>query len=106
MGPGQLIPGFEKAVENLEVGASTTVNIPSEEAYGELRDDLIISVPKNQLPADITTELGTQLQVYQENGQPVRVRIVEITDENLTLDANHPLAGEDLTFEIKLIEVA
>ncbi len=106
MGQGQLIPGFEKAVENLEVGESTTVNIPSEEAYGELRDDLIISVPKNQLPADITPELGMQLQVNQENGQPVPVRIVEITDENLTLDANHPLAGEDLTFEIKLIEVA
>src|SRR5690625_589081 len=71
LGQGQLIPGFEKAVENLEVGESTTVNIPSEEAYGELRDDLIISVPKNQLPADITPELGMQLQVNQENGQPV-----------------------------------
>src|SRR5690625_6759122 len=106
MGQGQLIPGFEKAVENLEVGESTTVNIPSEEAYGKLRDELISSVPKNQLPADITPELGMQLQVNQENGQPVPVRIVEITDENLTLDANHPLAGEDLTFEIKLIEVA
>ena len=106
MGQGQLIPGFERAVENLNVGESTTVNIPSEEAYGEMRDDLIISIPKNQLPADITPELGMQLQVNQENGQPVPVRIVEITDENLTLDANHPLAGEDLTFEIKLIEVA
>lgn len=106
MGQGQLIPGFERAVGNLKVGESTTVNIPSDEAYGEQREDLIISVPKNQLPADITPELGMQLQVNQENGQPVPVRIVEITDENLTLDANHPLAGEDLTFEIKLIEVA
>lgn len=106
LGQGQLIPGFEKAVIDLEVGESTTVKIPSEEAYGEQREDLIISVPRDQLPADITPELGMQLQVNQQNGQPVPVRIVDISDEKLTLDANHPLAGEELTFEIKLIEVA
>lgn len=106
LGQGQLIPGFEKAVTGLEIGESTTVNIPSDEAYGEEREDLIISVPKDQLPADIAPEIGMQLQVNQQNGQPVPVRIVDISDENLTLDANHPLAGEDLTFEIKLVEVA
>lgn len=106
LGQGQLIPGFEKAVTGLEVGDSTTVNIPSDEAYGEQREDLIISVPKDQLPADIAPEIGMQLQVNQQDGQPVPVRIVDISDENLILDANHPLAGEDLTFEIKLVDVA
>ena len=106
LGQGQLIPGFEKAVAGLEIGESTTVNIPSDEAYGEQREDLVISVPKDQLPADIAPEIGMQLQVNQQNGQPVPVRIVDISDENLTLDANHPLAGEDLTFEIKLVDVA
>jgi peptidylprolyl isomerase len=106
LGQGQLIPGFEKAVTGLTVGESTTVDIPSAEAYGEAREDLIISVPKNQLPDDVEPQIGMQLQVNQPNGQPVPVRITAIDDENLTLDANHPLAGQDLTFKIELVEVA
>lgn len=106
LGQGQLIPGFEKAVTGLAVGESTTVDIPSAEAYGEAREDLIISVPKNQLPEDVEPQIGMQLQVNQPNGQPVPVRITAIGDEDLTLDANHPLAGQDLTFKIELVEVA
>jgi FKBP-type peptidyl-prolyl cis-trans isomerase 2 len=105
LGQGQLIPGFEKAVEGMEVGESTTVEIPSDEAYGELRDDLVINVPKDQLPEDISPQIGMQLQVNQQNGQPIPVRITEIGDEDLTLDANHPLAGKDLKFEIELVDV-
>ncbi|MDX1590491.1 MAG: peptidylprolyl isomerase [Balneolaceae bacterium] len=106
LGQGQLIPGFEKAVTKLNVGDSTTVDIPSKEAYGDVRDDLIISVPKDQLPDNIEPQIGMQLQVNQPDGQPVPVRVTEIGDENLTLDANHPLAGKDLTFKIELVEVA
>lgn len=106
LGEGQLIPGFEKAVIGLNVGDSTTINIPSAEAYGDAREDLIIAVPKDQLPEEIEPQIGMQLQVNQENGQPVPVRITDITDTELKLDANHPLAGEDLTFDIELVNVA
>ncbi len=105
LGQGQLIPGFEKAVIGMGEGDSTKVEIPSDEAYGEAREDLIINVPKDQLPEGVTPEIGMQLQVNQPNGQPVPVRITKIGDNDLTLDANHPLAGEDLTFDIELVEV-
>ena len=106
LGQGQLIPGFEKAVTGLNVGDSTTVDIPSKEAYGDVRDDLIISVPKDQLPDNIEPQVGMQLQVNQPDGQPVPVRVTEIGEEKLTLDANHPLAGKNLSFKIELVEVA
>ncbi|WP_234572073.1 FKBP-type peptidyl-prolyl cis-trans isomerase [Rhodohalobacter sp. 614A] len=106
LGQGQLIPGFEKAVIGMSEGDSTTVDIPSDEAYGEVREDLIINVPKNQLPDDVEPQIGMQLQVNQQNGQPIPVRITEIKNEELVLDANHPLAGKDLTFNIELLEVA
>ncbi len=106
LGQGQLIPGFEKAVEGMSVGDSAEVDIPSDEAYGEAREDLVISVPKDQLPDDVEPQVGMQLQVNQQDGQPIPVRITEVGDEELKLDANHPLAGEDLTFQIELVEIA
>ncbi len=106
LGEGQLIPGFEKAVVGMAVGDSATIDIPSDEAYGEEREDLIINVPKDQLPEDITPQVGMQLQVNQGNGQPIPVRIKEVGETELTLDANHPLAGQDLNFEIELVEKA
>lgn len=105
LGQGQLIPGFENAVVGMNVGDSTKVDIPSTEAYGEKREDMVINVPKDQLPADVEPEVGMQLQVNQPNGQPVPVRVTDISETELTLDANHPLAGKDLTFEIKLVDV-
>lgn len=105
LGEGQLIPGFEKAVTELEEGESKEVTIPPDKAYGEPREDLIITVPKDQLPEDVDPEVGMQLQVNQPNGEPVPVRITEVGDENLTLDANHPLAGRELTFDIEVVEV-
>jgi len=105
LGEGQLIPGFEKAVIGLEEGDKTNVDIPVEEAYGEAREELVINVPKDQLPDDVEPEIGMQLQVNQPDGQPVPVRIAEISDDELTLDANHPLAGKDLSFEIELVEI-
>ncbi|MEX2347293.1 MAG: peptidylprolyl isomerase [Balneolaceae bacterium] len=106
LGQGQLIPGFEKAVIGMDEGESTTVEIPSEEAYGEAREDLVITVPKDQLPEDVEPQIGMQLQVNQPDGQPIPVRITEVGDAELTLDANHPLAGKDLKFKIELVEVA
>ena len=105
LGEGQLIPGFEKAVVGLEEGEKTTVDIPVDEAYGEAREDLVINVPKDQLPDDVEPEVGMQLQVNQPDGQPVPVRVAEISDDELMLDANHPLAGKDLSFEIELVEI-
>ncbi len=105
LGEGQLIPGFEKAVVGLNVGDSTEVDIPSTEAYGEAREDLIISVPKDQLPDDVEPQVGMQLQVNQPDGQPVPVRIAEVGDTELKLDANLPLAGKDLSFEIELVDI-
>ena len=106
LGSGQLIPGFEKAVEGMEKGESTKVTIPSEEAYGEPREDLIISVPRENMPDGVTPEVGMQLQVNQPDGQSIPVRITEIADEEVKLDANHPLAGKDLIFEIELMEIS
>ena len=105
LGQGQLIPGFEKAVIGLNVGDATKVDIPSAEAYGDSREDLVLNVPKDQLPADVEPQVGMQLQVNQPDGQPVPVRITDVKETELTLDANHPLAGHDLSFEIELVEV-
>lgn len=106
LGQGQLIPGFEKAVVGMSVGDSTTVEIPSDEAYGKRRDDLELEVPKAELPDHIEPEVGMQLQMQQQqNGQAIPVQIVEVTDDNVKLDANHPLAGKDLTFDIELVEI-
>lgn len=105
LGSGQIIPGFEKAVEGMAKGDTTKVTIPSDEAYGEVRDDLVIAVSKDNLPDDVTPEVGMQLQLNQPDGQTVPVRITDIKEEEVTLDANHPLAGEDLVFEIEVVEV-
>lgn len=106
LGQGQLIPGFEKAVTGMEIGDSTTVEIDSEDAYGERREDLEIEVPKAELPESVEPEVGMQLQMQQqENGQAIPVQIVKVEEENVTLDANHPLAGKDLIFDIELVEI-
>ena len=106
LGQGQLIPGFEKAVVGLKVGDSTTANIPSAEAYGEPNPQMIIEVEKSQLPADLEPEVGVQLQLNQPDGQVIPVQITKVEGDNVTIDANHPLAGKDLTFNIELVEIA
>ncbi|MDZ7714987.1 MAG: peptidylprolyl isomerase [Balneolaceae bacterium] len=107
LGQGQLIPGFEKAVVGMDVGDSTSVDIPSDEAYGERRDDLEIEVPKAELPDNVDPQVGMQLQMQQQqNGQAIPVQITDVGEENVTLDANHPLAGKDLTFDIELVEIS
>lgn len=102
---GQVIPGFEKAVVGMAPGESKTEKIPMEQAYGPYRQEMVIQVNREQLPPDLDPEVGLQLQIQQPNGQAIPVLVTEVTNGQVTLDANHPLAGEDLTFDIELVEI-
>lgn len=104
VGSGQVIPGFENAVDGMEVGDSKTVTVSSEDAYGPRRDEMVLKVERERLPEEIDPEVGQQLQVGSAEDQTMIVQITEVTDDSVTLDANHPLAGQDLTFEIELVE--
>lgn len=105
LGEGMLIPGFEKAVLGMtKVGDNVKVTIPAADAYGDRIDELVISVPRDQVPPHIEPEVGLMLQLMTDDGE-MEVGITEVTDEAVTLDANHPLAGQDLTFEIELVEI-
>ncbi|MEM6842368.1 MAG: peptidylprolyl isomerase [Bacteroidota bacterium] len=105
LGQGQMIAGFEKAVNGMEVGDSKQVNIPSQEAYGEVKKDMIMEASKSDFPDNITPQVGQQLAVNTE-GQQVPVVITEIKGDTVVLDANHPLAGKDLIFDIELVKIA
>lgn len=105
IGEGKLIPGFEKAVVGMNVGESSTVKIPSEEAYGEKKEEMIVDVQRDQIPAEIKPEVGQQLQIQQKDGGAIPVVITAVDETSVKLDANHPLAGEDLTFKIEVVEV-
>lgn len=102
---GQVIPGFENAVVGMAPGESKTEKIPMEQAYGPYRTEMVLEVDKQQLPPDLEPDVGLQLQVQQPNGQVIPVYITGITDSTVTLDANHPLAGQDLVFDIQLVEI-
>ncbi|MEM8965676.1 MAG: peptidylprolyl isomerase [Bacteroidota bacterium] len=105
LGQGQMIAGFEKAVNGMVVGESKQVNISSQEAYGEVKKEMIMEVSKSEFPDNITPEVGQQLAVNTQ-GQQVPVTITEIKGDLVVLDANHPLAGKDLTFDIELVKIA
>jgi FKBP-type peptidyl-prolyl cis-trans isomerase 2 len=105
LGSGQVIPGFDKAVAGMEVGDSKTVEIAADDAYGEHNPDGRQPFPRQNVPDDIPMEIGTRLQMQTAEGKPMMVTIVEVTDEEIVLDANHPLAGKDLTFQIELVEI-
>ena len=106
VGSGQVIQGFEEGVVGMKVGESRVVEIPVAKAYGERNDEMVIQAPIEQVPPDLNPELGMRLEMGGPNGELLRVVVVEITDTHITLDANPPLAGEDLTFEIQLVECA
>ena len=103
---GQVIPGFDEAVLGMSPGESKTQKIPMDQAYGPHRDEMVLEISRQQIPPDLEPEVGQQLQVQQENGQTIPVFVTEVTESKVTLDANHPLAGEDLTFDIQLVEIA
>jgi FKBP-type peptidyl-prolyl cis-trans isomerase 2 len=102
---GQVIPGFEEAVLGMTPGESKTEKIPMDQAYGPHREEMVLEVSREQIPPDLNPEVGQQLQIQQANGQSVPVFVTDVTDAQITLDANHPLAGEDLTFDIQLVEI-
>ena len=106
LGSGNVIPGFEEAIVGMAPGESKTTKIPPEQAYGPQREELVITVEKEQIPTDLSVEVGQQLQISQNNGQVIPVIVTDVSDSKVTLDANHPLAGEQLTFDIKLVEVS
>lgn len=105
LGDGMVIAGFEKAVLGMNEGETKSVDIAPEEGYGEYHEEMTISVPKRQLPPNIEPEVGMMLQVRTEDGGAQHVVIKEITDEDLVLDGNHPLAGKKLNFELTLVKV-
>ena len=106
LGEGSLIPGFERGVIGMNTGNSKTVVIPADDAYGQARPELVQKVEKERYPKDFVPEVGQRLQLGQSDGSSVIARVTEVSDEGMTLDANHPLAGENLTFEIELMEIA
>jgi len=106
VGEGQLLKDFEEAVVGLTVGQSTTVCIPAENAYGLHREDLLFEVPKEHLPNEIDPSVGVTLFIECEDGGMLPVKISAVTEETVTLDPNHELAGKDLTFEIEMVEIA
>jgi peptidylprolyl isomerase len=106
IGEGMIIPGFEQAVVGMVPGDSKTELIPMDQAYGPYREDMVVVVDRNQMPTDMDPEIGQQLQIQQPTGQAIPVVVTNVSDAEVTLDANHPLAGEDLTFDIQLVEIA
>ena len=105
IGEGKLIPGFENGVIGMNLNDSKTVKIPFAEAYGEKKSELMIEVDRKQLPEELKPEVGMELVSKSQEGQEQIVKIAEVKDETIIVDANHPLAGENLTFEIELVEI-
>lgn len=105
IGQGNLIPKFEEAVIGLEVGQSVKVSIPADDAYGQRAEEMVAVLDRSEIPADINPEPGQQMEVILQDGSPMPVLVTEVTDKTITLDANHPLAGCDLNFEIRLVEI-
>lgn len=105
MGQGQLIPGFENGIIDMKVKEKKTINIPKEEAYGVVRDELVQEVPKSQLPEDITPEVGMGLVSKTQNGQDINLVVKDVKEDSILVDGNHPLAGKDLIFELEVVEI-
>jgi peptidylprolyl isomerase len=105
VGSGQIIPGLDRAIEGMSVGERKTVEVPAADAYGPRNPDGVQSVPRDQVPDHIPLDPGTQLQVQTGDGRTLPVTVTEVTADTVVLDANHPLAGKDLTFEVELVEV-
>ena len=105
VGAGQMIKGFDAALPGMNVGDKKTITIPAEEGYGERSDDAVIEFPKENIPEDMQLEPGMSLTLSNQQGQPVPVVVKEIRDDVVLLDANHFLAGQDLVFDIEVVDV-
>jgi len=106
LGSGQVIPGFDQAVSGMAVGESKTVSIAPEDAYGPRNEQAIQEVPRSALPEGLVPTEGMMLQAQSQNQQPVQLTVVSVQEDSITVDANHPLAGKTLNFEISLVAIA
>lgn len=105
VGSGQIIPGLDVAIPGMKIGDKKIVKIGADDAYGQLNPEMRQAVPREGIPADIPLEVGTQLQMQTPDGQAMPVTVVEVDEATVTLDANHPLAGKDLQFDIELMKI-
>lgn len=106
LGGGQVIKGFDDGISGMAVGDSKTVNIPVEDAYGPAHEEMVFTLGRDEIPADIPLEEGMTLNMHEDGSpQPIPVIIRQVTDTSVTLDANHPLAGQDLVFEVELVGI-
>lgn len=105
VGSGMVIKGFDDGVTGMSVGDKKTISIPAEDAYGQKQEEMIIEFPRANFPPDISPETGMTLNMHSENGQELPVVITEVNADTVTLDANHPLAGKDLIFDIELVDI-
>jgi len=106
IGSGNVIPGFENGIIDMEVGDTKLITISPEEGYGERREELVVKVMKDEFPDHISPAVGQQLQIKQGEGDVLNMNITALDEESVTLDANHPLAGHTLLFDVELMEIA
>jgi FKBP-type peptidyl-prolyl cis-trans isomerase 2 len=105
LGQNRVISGFEHAVLGMAPGEKKTAVVPSTHAYGNHRTDLVVEFQRQQMPDEIKLQVGQAIQLQAEGGQKLTARVIDLSSETVTLDANHPLAGQDLTFDIELVEI-
>jgi peptidylprolyl isomerase len=105
VGAGHVIRGFDDGVTGMTIGEKKTIHIPVDQAYGHRQEEMVIPFPLNQFPPDLQPQVGMPLTMTTAQGHPVQVVIVEVGEENALLDANHPLAGKDLIFDLELVEI-
>ena len=105
LGSGSVIPGFDAALTGMEVGEKKTVNIPMDQAYGNHNAEMVMQVPISQVPSDMKPEIGQKMEVGGAAGEVMMVEVIDLTDEFIVLDANPPLAGKDLTFDLELVAI-
>ena len=104
-GFGNIIPGLENGLEGLSVGTKKDIQVQPNDGYGTRNDDLIMKVPKTQFPSDVEIEVGMQFQSQNQNGQPVVFEVIELSDSEITVDGNHPMAGKTLNFNIEVLTI-
>lgn len=105
LGAGQVIKGLEKEIEGMETGTKSTVTVPADQAYGQHDPAQVQQVDRGMIPEDIDLQVGMQLGANTQNGQQITLTVVDVADDKVTLDANHPLAGKDLVFDVELVEI-
>lgn len=105
IGAGQIIPDFEQAIVGMRPGETKTIQTPAERAYGPHDENMVIEIEREMVPEELQIQPGMMLEMRQEDGMVIPVTVTDVTDRSVKVDANHPLAGKDLTFDIELVDV-